>query len=86
MANQFHVGQGYFSIGSKFDSRNRYVRSVANIADKTLNMARGPTLAINVTAAGEADWRWQCNAATIASNTGVGAPAPGFNLGLNIAV
>lgn len=87
MSNQFHVGQGYFGIGGKFDSRNRYVRKVANIADKTLNMCRGPSLAIATTPSAQAAWRWQCNAATQTSlSTGVTPPASGFNTGLNITI
>lgn len=86
MANQFHVGGGYFRIGDKFDSRNRYVRKVANAADKTLNMCRGQTIALNVTTGGQAGWRWQCNSATRASNTPVAAPGTGFNTGLNVTI
>lgn len=85
MSNQFHVGGGYFRIGDKFDSRNRYIRNVANTADTNIYMCRGPSLAINPTTAGQAGWRWQCGPTVVQSNTGV-TPPTGFNTTINAAI
>lgn len=87
MAILFHVGDGYFVVGAKFDSRRRYIRAVANPADKTINMCRGPSVSIATTVNGQAAWRWQCNASTLTSlNTTVTPPGPGFNTGLNVTI
>jgi hypothetical protein len=96
MSNQFHVGGGYLSIGGKFDSRNRYIRQVANIADKTLNMVRGPSLSFNYANTGSSGvgaicWAWSCNATSVAGRdtnaTTYNVPVPsGFNTGVNTQI
>lgn len=90
MANLFHAGGGYIAFGTRFDSRNRYIRQVANSADKTINMARGATIGVTIASSGSGPhyaWRWRCGDAT---QTGVNSAAPtapdGFNTGLDVAL
>jgi hypothetical protein len=76
---KFHLGS-YFQLGP-FDSRHRYVRRVANPADKTINTCDGPT--IGITAGGSAVWTWQCNSVRVDP---FGSGPTGFNTPINAAL
>jgi len=77
-----------------WDTNNRYIRKVSNPANKTLNMARGPTIELNRWTSGVntvAEWRWRANAATVIGGTTPGnlthfAPPDGFNTPLDISL
>lgn len=74
-----------------FDTNNRYIRQVSDPANKTLNMARGPTIEITTRTSGvntDAAWRWRVNAATqvgLPSGAMI-TPPDGFNTPLDISL
>lgn len=83
--NQLHIGAGYLEIGDEaFDSRYRYIRRVANAADKTINMCSGPSFAILVNNLPnnekQVGWSWTCNTVVVATK-GL-KPPTAFNTGV----
>ncbi len=97
MSVQFHLST-YLLLGDgQFDSRYRYIRQVANPADKTLNMVRGQSLShsyanLGSNSTGGIIYAWNCNGIEIVGNASLSASYPqiqkpvGFNVGLNIAL
>jgi len=97
MTTAFRADTTHVEMGDgKFDSRNRYIRKVANSGDKTLNISRGKTIEIHTQAVGSSGstavaWRWQCGAATVtakdrnANAFNVSVPAS-FNNGIDAAI
>lgn len=74
-----------------FDTNNRYIRQVKDPANKSLNMARGPSIEITTQTGGSstnAAWRWRVNEATkigLPSGSTI-IPPDGFNTPLDISL
>lgn len=84
MSNGLRIANGVFSIGANgFSTAYRYLRQVANPADKALTMVQGPSIVFRVKVLGSAAqqfiaWRYECGALTFSGGYNATHPSPGF--------
>lgn len=96
MAGSLELSEARFALAEGlFSTDNRYIRQVSDPARKTINLARGPTIELNIQFVGgstyAASWRWRVGSAT---QVGVDAsgiaydiePPDGFNTPLDISL